>query len=201
MRGPRNQGTRGPAPGSGAEQPNFPAPIPAHQGPREVLQQQSGKAESGRSISTERRSPRTFAVPVGNSIPHLDPRDPAKGSLRSALTATDTKPSRGIPMAFPEFLQSSAKLPLSIRITGEKIFLLVSICPKNLRESKIEGKALPSRKAPNSGREENPSLPISTKYKNTLPMGISHSLLGEVRATREYQEFCTNPGGSPSWMR
>lgn len=61
-----------------------------------------------------------WVIPFHIWIHEIRPR----GASGSALTATDTKPSRGIPTAFPEFLQSSAKLPLSIRITGEKIFSL-----------------------------------------------------------------------------
>lgn len=168
--GPRNKGTPGPAPGSGVEQPKFPVTTPAPQGPLEVLQQQFGKEESGRSISTERR---TSAVPVD---PHAWVHENRpRGSSSSALAAKSTTPTlhRGIPTAFPEFLQSSAKLPQHQNYR-RKDLSLVSICPRNPRESKIDGKALPSRKAPNSGREEKPSLPINIKYKNTVSMGISH---------------------------
>lgn len=65
MQGPRNKGTPGSALGSGVEQPEFPAAIPA---PHSRFSSSSlGKR---RSISMERR---TFAVPVDNSIPRLDP--------------------------------------------------------------------------------------------------------------------------------
>lgn len=48
------------------------------------------------------------------------------GSMRSSqgdpLAVPSLQKHRGIPTAFPEFLQSSAKLPLSIKITGERIY-------------------------------------------------------------------------------
>lgn len=129
-----------------------------------------------------------------------------RGSSSSALTAKGTKPTphRGIPTAFPEFLQSSAKLPLSIKITGERIFFLISICPRNLKESKIEGKALPSRKAPNPGREENPS-----SHQHQIQKYTSHGnipLLGEVRPPGNTGNSVQIQAGagtpqSPSWMR
>lgn len=105
------------------------------------------------------------------------------GSMRSgqgdslaapSLQKHQTHPPQGNPYSIPRIPTEFCKTTSEHQNYRRKDLSLVSICPRNPRVSKIEGKAPPSRKAPNSGREENPSLPISIKYKNTVSMGISH---------------------------
>lgn len=163
--GPRNKGAPGPAPGSGAEQPEFPV----------TIQQPRGHSRFSSSSWGRRR--------VGEAFPWREERLLCLwilmfGSMRSSqvpsLQKHQTHPPQGNPYSIPRIPTEFCKTTSEHQNYRRKDLSLVSTCPGNWRESKIEGKALPSRKTPNSGREENPSLPISIKYKNTVSMGISH---------------------------
>lgn len=187
--GAHNKGAPGPAPGSGGEQPKFPVPVPAPQGHWRLSSSSLGKRRMAEAFPWAEERLLGLWIPVFRSMRSSQGEPPAVPSVQKH----QTHPTQGIPTAFPEFLQSSAKLPLSISITGERIYPRFHLS-KELEgiKNRREGSAL--QNSPES-RERGKSL--SSHLQNTkIQLHGNIPLLGEVRTTMEYQEFCTNPGGS-----